>query len=476
MLRHRIAAGFLGLAALLLPGEAVCTRDEHEAAVRILAASRSDAKAWEKLAWLTDRIGPRLSGSAGYEAAVKWAVSQLERDGADRVSTEKVMVPHWVRGAETAAIVSPVVSPMAVTALGLSDPTPEEGIAGEVIEVRSLEELEASAAKVKGRIVLYNRQVLPNGGEEHGYGAAAALRHDGAVEAAKLGAAGALIRSLGTAAFRLPHTGMTEREEGVPRVPFAAISEEDADHIHRLLAAGETVRVRYTLGCKNLPDVESENVLAEIRGSELPDEVVLIGAHLDSWDLGAGAIDDGAGCAVVMDTLRLLKSLSQRPRRTIRAVLFANEENGLKGGHAYAEAHRDELPRHVAAIEMDSGGTKPTGFGVSAGPGGIEAVRRITAPLAEMGAAEVTKGGGGADISPMRAGRVPMIGLRQDTTHYFDYHHTAADTLDKVRPEELAACEGALAVLAYGLANAPDALPRLEPPAEKPPPPPRTSK
>jgi carboxypeptidase Q len=473
MSRHRIAAALAGVFVLFFLEVVVWAGGE--AAARILAASRSEGKAWEKLAWLTDRIGPRLSGSAGYEAAVKWAVARFERDGADRVWTEKVMVPRWVRGRETAAIVAPIFAPMAVTALGLSDPTPEGGITAEVIEVRSLEELKAAAAKAKGRIVLYNRPVLPNGGEEHGYGAAAALRHDGAVEAAKLGAVGALIRSLGTAAFRLPHTGMTEREEGVPRVPFAAISQEDADHIHRLLAAGETVRLSYTLGCKNLPDVESENVLAELRGSEHPEEIVLIGAHLDSWDLGPGAVDDGAGCAAVMDTLRLLKSLGLKPRRTIRAVLFANEENGLKGGRAYAEAHRDELARHVAAIEMDSGGARPTGFGVSAGPGGIDAVRRIVAPLGETGAGDVSKGGGGADISPMRAALVPMIGLRQDTTHYFDYHHSAADTLDKVSPEDLASCEGALAVLAYGIADAVDPLPRLEPP-EQPPAPPRTSK
>ncbi len=473
MPNHRIAAALVGLSFLLSQEAVVCAGDDAPA--RILTAARSEGQAWEKLAWLTDRIGPRLSGSAGYEAAAKWAVAQLARDGADRVWTEKVMVPHWVRGTETAAIVAPVSAPMAVTALGLSDPTPEGGITAEVLEVTSLDELKTVAAKVKGRIVLYNRPVLPNGGEEHGYGAAASLRHDGGVEAAKLGAAGALIRSLGTAAFRLPHTGMTEREEGVPRVPFAAISQEDADHIHRLLAAGETVRVRYALGCRNLPDVESENVLAEIRGSERPNEIVLIGAHLDSWDLSPGAIDDGAGCAVVMDALRLLKSLGLKPRRTVRAVLFANEENGLRGGHAYAEAHRDELARHVAAVEVDSGGARPTGFGVSAGPGGIEAVRRIAAPLAEIGASEVSKGGGGADISPMRAARVPMIGLRQDTTHYFDYHHSAADTLDKVDPKDLASCAGALAVLAYGLADAAEPLPRLDSP-EKPPAPPKTSK
>jgi carboxypeptidase Q len=473
MTNPRILAAPVALCLLLSPTGFAHGADD--AAARILAAAPAQGQAWEKLAWLTDRIGSRLSGSPGYEAAAAWAVERLAKDGADRVWTERVMVPHWVRGVETAAIVSPVLAPMAVTALGMSVPTPEGGIAAEVIEVTGFEELKASAGRVPGKIVLFNRPVLPNGGDEHGYGPAANLRHRGAMEAAKLGAVGALIRSLGTAAFRLPHTGMTEYEDGVRRIPFAAISQEDADHIHRLLAAGDSVRVRFTLGCKTLPDVESENVLAEIRGREEPEEIVLIGAHLDSWDLGPGATDDGAGCAIVMDALRLIRSLGLRPRRTIRAVLFANEENGLRGGRAYAEAHRDELARHVAAIETDSGGARPTGFGVSAGPGGIEIVRRIAAPLAAIGASEIAGGGGGADISPMRDGRVPMIGLHQDTTHYFDYHHTPADMLDKVDPKDLASQLAALAVVAYGLADTPERLPRLESP-EHPPAPPKTSR
>jgi hypothetical protein len=474
MVMHRWVAGVTASVVLLLLGANVRAGDV-DAAARILAAAGSEGHAWAKLAWLTDRIGHRLSGSPGYEAAARWTAAEMTRDGADRVWTEKVVVPHWTRGIESGAIVAPVAVPMAVTALGLSDPTPKGGVTADVIEVSSFDDLKAAGEKVKGKIVLYNRPVLPNGGEEHGYGAAAALRHRGAVEAAKLGAVGALIRSLGTAAFRLPHTGMTDYEKGVPRLPFAAISQEDADHIHRLLAAGETVRVRYTLGCKNLPDVESENVLAEIRGSERPDEIVLIGGHLDSWDLGPGATDDAAGCAVVMETLRVLEVLGLRPRRTVRAVLFASEENGLHGGRAYAEAHRDELARHVVAIEADSGGARPTGFGVTAGPGGAEIVRRLAAPLAGIGAAEIVEGGGGADISAMSAARVPMMGLRQDTTHYFDYHHSAADTLDKVDPRDLASSAAALAVMTYGLADAPDPLPRPEP-SEGPAAPPKTAR
>ena len=435
---------------------------------RIVRAALGQGRAYEKLAYLTDRIGPRLSGSEGLERAVRWTAEEFRRDGLDRVWTEPVMVPHWVRGEETSRIVSPVQHPMATTALGMSVPTPEGGVSGEVVEVSSFEELKALGARVQGRIVLYNKPVLTNGGEKDGYGSAVGLRGSGAIEAAKLGAVATLIRSLGTASFRLPHTGAMRYDENVTRIPSAAISTEDADLIHRLLAAGESVRVHLVLGCQTLPDAPSANVLADLPGRERPEEIVLIGAHLDSWDLGTGAIDDGAGVAIVMETMRLLTSLGLTPRRTIRAALFTNEENGLGGGRAYAEVHADELPRHVAAIETDSGGASPQGFGVSAGEGAVEIVRSIAAALDSIGAGEISPGGGGADIGPMKPAGVPLLGLRQETTHYFDYHHTAADTLDKVRPDELARNVAAMAVMAYGLAEREEPLPRLPAPASTP--------
>lgn len=441
--------------------------EPSDVAARIVGAALVRSRAYDTLAHLTDRIGPRLSGSSGLESAVRWTAAEMERNGADRAWTDKVMVPHWVRGAERARIVAPVEQTMHAVALGGSVPTPEEGITAEVIEAETYDELHALGATVKGKIVLYSKRMVRNGGEKDGYGAAVRYRSSGAVEAAKLGAVGALLRSVGTATFRLPHTGMTSYDEQVPKIPFAAIADEDADLIHRLLQSGNPVRVQLVLGCAILPDSESANVIADFRGRDKADEIVVIGAHLDSWDLGTGAIDDGAGVAIVMETMRLLKSLDLRPRRTIRAVLFTNEENGLRGGRAYAEAHRDELPGHVAAIESDSGGAKPLGFGVSAGTGGDAAVRAIAANLKSIGADEVTVGGGGADISPMRPAGVPQIGLRQDATRYFDYHHTAADTLDKVDPHELAMNVAALAVLAYSLAERDETLPRIEPaPAE----------
>lgn len=449
-----VAAVALGLA---VPAGAA----EADAAKRILDAALQADRAYSKLEWLCDRIGPRLAGSPQLEKAVGWTAEEMKRDGLEPVWTEPATVPHWVRGVETGRIVAPVDLPMALTALGMSDPTPPEGTTAEVVEVSSLDQLTALADKVRGKIVLFNKKIYPNGGEDRGYGSAAGLRYGGASAAAKQGAIGMLIRSLGTVDFRLPHTGGMAYEDGPPRIPAAAISAEDAETIHRLLAAGEAVRVTYTLGCKTLPDAPSANVIAEIRGREKPEEIVLIGGHLDSWDVGCGAHDDGAGVAIVMETMRLLKSLGLTPRRTIRAVLFTNEENGLRGGKAYAEAHAAEMPLHVAAIETDSGGFRPLGFGVGAGPGAVETVRLIAAPLGGIAADDVQDGGGGADISPTAALGVPQIALRQDTTHYFDYHHTIADTLDKVDPHELQMNAAALAVMAYGLAESPATLSRL---------------
>jgi len=299
------------------------------------------------------------------------------------------MVPHWVRGIEMGRIVAPVDRPMALTALGGSDPTPEEGIDAAVVEVGSFDDLKAAGEKVRGSIVLFSSAMRRNGTGMEGYGPGVGMRTRGAVEAEKLGAVGMLIRSLGTAAYRLPHTGAMNYDPNVPHIPGAAISSEDADLIHRLIDAGETVRVHFVLGCRTLPDVESANVIADLRGSEKPEEIVLIGGHLDSWDLGQGAIDDGAGVAIVMETIRLLKSLGLAPKRTIRAVLFANEENGLRGGRAYAEAHRDEMPRHIAAIEVDSGGFRPMGFGVDAGNGALPLVEGIASSLYGIGAGNV---------------------------------------------------------------------------------------
>lgn len=429
---------------------------------RIVDAALAGDEAWSKLAYLTDRIGPRLAGSANLDRAIAWAADAMRADGADEVRLEPVSVPHWVRGEETGRIVSPVEHPLVLLALGMSVGTPPSGLTAEVVEVTSLEEVERIADRVRGRVVLYNRQM--GGDSLGGYGDVVPMRYRGASVAARHGAVAMLVRSLGTADFRLPHTGAQAYEEGVPQIPAAAITAEDADLIHRLLEAGDPVVVHYTLGCRLLPEeAESANVVAEIRGRELPDEIVVVGAHLDSWDVGTGAIDDGAGSVAVMETVRLIRSLDLRPRRTIRAVLFTNEENGLRGGRDYASRHAGEMDRHVAAMEADAGGGRATGFGVTAGPGAVEPVRLLAAPLDRIGASDVGEGGGGADIGPMRDAGVPQVGLRQDTSRYFHYHHTMADTLDKVDRDDLAQTVAAFAGMAWALADAPEPLPRYVP-------------
>jgi Zn-dependent M28 family amino/carboxypeptidase len=326
----------------------------------------------------------------------------------------------------------------------------------------SFEELAQRKEEVAGRFVLFNRDMDPAAGA--GYGTVARHRVHGASKAGELGAVGVLVRSLGTAAFRLPHTGTLEYAEDAPTIPAVALAEEDADLIARLRASGDAVRLRLVLGCRSEPDAEESNVVGELRGRERPEEIVLIGAHLDSWDLGTGALDDGVGVAVVLEAMRLLRVLDLVPRRTVRAVLFANEENGLRGGREYALAHEAGLSLHVAALEADSGGGTLLGWGISAGEGGAERLRELAAPLAFIGGDAVREGGGGPDISPLRPAGVPLIGLRQDAGRYFDYHHSAADTLDKVNPDDLTTGAAALAFMAYALAEWRGTLPRL--PAE----------
>ncbi|HEX5042398.1 MAG TPA: M20/M25/M40 family metallo-hydrolase [Candidatus Polarisedimenticolaceae bacterium] len=430
------------------------------AASRILGAALTGSGGHEIVEHLCDRVGPRLSGSPALDLAIRDMSARLRTFRLDRVWTEPVSVPHWERGSFEAALTEPVFTPLVGLALGGSVPTAAEGVEGEVIEAASFEELTAKGDAVRGKIVLWNRRMVA-GSSMDGYGAVSPLRSRGPSEAAKLGAVASLVRSLGTADFRLPHTGALRYADEVPRIPAAALAAEDAERIHRLLARGETVRVRLRMTSRTLPDASSANVLAELRGREKPEEIVVLAAHLDSWDVGCGAVDDGAGVAIVMETMRLLRTLDLRPRRTLRAVLFTNEENGLAGGKAYARDHAEELARHAAAIEVDSGAGRPLGASITAGPGAVEALQAILRPLAALEANAVESGGGGADISPMKAAGVPQIGLRQDTFHYFDWHHTEADTLDKVDPALLARNVAAFAILAYGLADAPEAPARI---------------
>lgn len=422
---------------------------------RLVATALSTPKAFQTLTYLTDNIGARPSGSKSADLAVEWTVSQFKAWGVP-VHTEAVKVPHWVRGTETGTLVSHNNQRLVLTALGGSVATPPKGLTADVVEVASFDELKGLGEKVKGKIVYYNNPMdmalVTSKRAFEAYSKAVIFRSEGASRAAAYGAVGVLIRSVGSASLRTPHTGAMHYDPKVPKIPAAALTAEDALLIHRLLNHRERVTVHFTLDTKVLPEVTSANVIAEIKGSEKPEEIVLIGAHLDSWDLGTGAIDDGAGVAMVMETMRLIKEAGVTPKRTIRCVLFMNEEFGLSGGRAYFAAHKND--KHVAAIESDAGAAPPTGFLTTLKGDALAALEKRLGPLKAVHAETLdSQAETGADTSPLVEAGVPGFGFVPDPLHYFDYHHTPADTLDKVDPNELAQDAAAIVGLTWILAD-----------------------
>ena len=437
----------------------------RETAARLIGDVLTDPLVFGRLEHLTDAIGPRLSGGPGHAKAVEWTAAQLRADGVE-VRLEKVMVPHWVRGEETGAIVGSqgrVEQPLFLTALGGSAGTPAEGLEAEVVLVRSVEEAAALGEKARGKIVFFQGHMTAS----KDYGAGSKLRVRGPAAAAGVGAVAALVRSAATASLRSPHTGVTLFDAGHP-IPAAAVSTEDADLLERLIGQGP-VRVRLKLGCKTLPDVETANVVAELKGREKPEEIVLLGGHLDSWDLATGAIDDGAGVAVVMAAIRALSHLPQHPRRTVRVVLFANEENGSRGAQGYKAAHASELAHHVAGIEMDAGAGRAVSISGPNAPALLGPWLGREGPLAGLGVTDVNDGGhGGADIGGLaESAQVPMVDVDQEGAHYFDLHHSAADTLDKVDPQQLRQAAASLAWVTYALAEMQGTLDRRAPKPRK---------
>ncbi len=404
---------------------------------------------------LTMDVGHRLSGSPEAAKAVEWGKKTMEEAGFQNVHLEPVMVPHWVRGpVERAVLLSPGPRRnLSICALGGSIATPAGGVTGEVIRVTSFDQLRKIGDAAKGKIVLFDR---PFDGTKYqtfeAYGGAVNQRGSGAVEAARAGAIAALVRSMTTRADDVPHTGAMHYNDSVPKVPAAAVSLNGADLIDSLLATGAPVRVRLTLSCQTLPDAQSYNVVGELVGTERPSEVIVVGGHLDSWDKGQGAHDDGAGCCQSIEALRILRELGLKPKRTIRAVLFMNEENGLAGGRAYEEKDRPgEKP--IAAIETDAGGFTPRGFGVDGDSSAVARVARWAPLLQSIDADRITRGGGGADISEMAKKGAAMIGLSVDCQRYFDYHHSDNDTFDKVNERELELGAIAISILSYVLAQ-----------------------
>ena len=423
-----------------------------------MRAALADREAYAKLAYLTDRIGHRLSGSKALERAIDWSVRVMTDEGHENVQAEKVMVPHWVRGDESGEILAPAAHELHVLGLGMTVGTGPDGVEGEVVVIDDFKQLaSATDGQLAGRIVLFNKK-LPAYDPERGtgYGEVAKYRSAGPSMVAKLGAKAVLMRSITAHSLRSPHTGGLRYEAGAPKIPAAAVTTEDADLIARLSASGDPVRVRLTLGAKYLPDAESANVVAELRGRERPEEIVVIGAHIDSWDVGQGAHDDGAGCVTMMQALTVLRKLDLRPRRTIRVVLFTNEENGLGGARAYYRDHKDEVDRHVMALESDSGAFAPLGFRVQSNDIALRQMQDIASLLESIGATRALKSFSGADLIPLAQAGVPTLGLHVDISKYFDYHHTHADTLDKVDPTHLAQNVAAVAVAAYVIADMPE--------------------
>jgi len=433
----------------------------REAVDKIVAAAHADRDAYRKLAHLTDRIGHRLSGSPELDRAIAWAAQAMKDDGHD-VHTEKVMVPHWVRGVEAAELTAPITRPLTVLGLGGTIATPKAGITAPVIVVHDWAELDARHEAVKGAIVLYD-VAMPRWTEEKGsgYGETVAYRGRGASRAAKYGAVAVLVRSVTAHSLHTPHTGAMNYEDGVAKIPALAVTVEDATLITRLAADGP-VRIHLRTEGQLLPEATSANVIGELRGRERPDELVVIGGHIDSWDVGQGAHDDGAGVVTMMQALTTLRKLGMTPRRTVRVVLFTNEENGVRGGKAYAKDHAAELPNTVLAVESDSGGFAPRGFSVASKPEVQDRVKARVADIASLlgaiGATRVTVGHGGTDIEPMEPAGVPTLGLDTDNRTYFDIHHTDADTLDKVDPAALADDVAAVAALVYVVADMPDRI------------------
>lgn len=436
-----------------LPPPTVRIDDYRAPAGRIIGAALTSNKAYERLAYLTDRIGHRLSGSKSLERAIAWAIVEMKRDGLHNVRAEKVMVPHWVRGEESLEMTSPVPQKLTMLGLGNSVGTPPAGITAEAVVVRNFDHLDALGEQVRGKIVVYNVPFTT-------YGETVRYRGDGASRAAQHGAVAALVRSVTPVSLQTPHTGAMTYDEKQPKIPTAAITIEGAELLQRLHDRGDRPALRLKMEAKFLPDAESANVVAEIKGSEKPDEVVLVCGHLDSWDVGQGAHDDAGGSIIAWEAVRLLKELKLRPRRTIRVVLYTNEENGLRGGDAYRDAHRAELPKHIFAIEADSGVYRPEGFGLAATapPQARANLQEIAKLLAGIRADRIAADGGGADIGPIMKEGVIGAHLDVDGTHYFDIHHTHADTLDKISRQDLALCVATMAVMAYTVADLPQAL------------------
>ncbi len=439
---------------------------------KLIDAALADTHSLDRLEYLCDRIGNRVSGSASLEAAIAWAAGEMKSVGLQNVHTQAVKVPHWVRGDESLAQLTPLKRKLPILGLGNSVGTSPDGITADVVAVTNFEELAAlKPEQVRGKIVLFDAPY-------RGYGQTVSYRVEGPSRAAALGAAAVLVRSVTPLNVRVPHTGTLVYDEKVPKIPAAAVTVEDAESIHRLIARGSTVRVQLRMAAHFEAEADSANVIGEITGRERPDEVVVLGGHIDSWDVGQGAQDDGSGIMASLEAVALIQKLGLQPRRTIRLVFWVNEENGGAGGRAYRAMIGPDVAKHVAAIEMDGGAEKPLGFGASLGRGtlpgsktaagepmsgkALERLQAIGNLLTPIGANQITRNGGGSDIEPLMEAGVPGLGEMSSGAHYFDWHHTEADTFDKINPQDFRESVASMAVMTYVLADMPERLSEMK--------------
>jgi len=424
-----------------------------DTSLRIISKSLSDSTAYNRLGYMCDTFGPRLSGSKNLENAINWILKEMNSDGLENVRGEKVAVPTWIRGKESATLLSPFKKELSMLGLGGSIATPRGGLKAEVIVVNDWDELESRSNEVPGKIVLFNAPFTS-------YGETVAYRYSGASAAAKHGAVASLIRSIGPWSMNTPHTGVMAYNDDVQKIPNAALTMEDAMMLSRIHDRGNKIIVKLDMNARMVADRWSHNVLGEIKGSIYPEEVVVVGGHIDSWDVGQGAHDDGGACIASWEVLRLIKELGLKPKRTIRCVMWTNEENGGKGNKGYRDMHLDEMDKHVLAIESDGGVFSPKGFGFSGNDSAREIVEEIHELMKPIGANTISDGGRAADVAPLNDEGVPVMSLKVDGSKYFWYHHTDADTFDKIDFNEFNRCIAAMAIMAYVVADLDEPLPR----------------
>lgn len=429
---------------------------------RLIQAALRDSAAYKRLARLVDGFGHRMTGAASLERAIDWIAAEMRRDGFENVRKEPVTVTNWIRGEESAELLSPRRMNLPMLGLGRSVGTPPQGIRAQVLVVRSFADLRTRAAEARGRIVLFNVPFDTTIAPFAAYGRAVAYRAAGADSGAAVGAVAVLVRSVTPRSLRSPHTGgMNYDSTGrFRRIPAAAITVEDAEMLQRMQDRGERIELRLNMGARTLAPTRSHNLIAEIRGSERPDEIIVMGGHIDSWDVGQGAVDDAGGCVAAWEALRLIRELGVRPKRTIRVVLWTAEEIGLTGANAYRDAHRSEVDKHMLAMESDNGVFTPRMLTFGGGEGGVEMMTRIAGLLKAAGVDSARAGGPQADISPLFALGVPVATIDTDPTRYFWYHHSDADTIDKIDPADLARNVAIFAVIANVAANLDRPFPR----------------